>query len=185
VHGRDQVILQHFPRPQSGNRHMLLPVVGIDRRLMFHRRAQILNVVVSSLHHAAVLLEHADVSNLHALVGRVVAQLQLAPLLHARLALHPDARNRFLAASPVSLKTVMILQLLDDKRFLRVILLRIHDGRRVRVGQLHGNIAVRQNRRLGRRFGRSLAGLPGNGLLGAGLLGTGLLGAGGHGQRGY
>jgi hypothetical protein len=119
---RDQVIFQNFTRPQAGNGDVLLPVIGVDRRVVFDRGAQVLHCVVAGLDHGAVFFEHADVGNVDALVGRVVAELQLPPLLHAGFALHADARDSFFASGAVGLEAIAgRMHLLDDERLLRIV----------------------------------------------------------------
>ena len=45
------------------------------------------------LHDAAIFLQNPDIGNFDPLIGRVISHLQLAPLLHAGFALHPNAGN--------------------------------------------------------------------------------------------
>ena len=166
MHYRDHVVLEHFTRPQSRHCDMLLPVIGVDRRLAFHRGAEILHRVVSRLDHAAILLEHPNVRNLHPLVGRVVAQLQLSPLLHPGFALHTDAGNRLPASGAVALEAVARSQLLDDKGFLRVVGLLILGLRSFIRGLGSGRNSLCRFLRLCLRgwrpgIGRGLAGLQG------------------------
>ncbi len=91
VDHRDQVVFQHFPRPQSGHGDVLLPVIGVDRSVVLDGGAQILHGIVAGLDHGAVRLEDSHVRNLNPLVGRVIPHLKLSPLLQARLTLHPDS----------------------------------------------------------------------------------------------
>ena len=82
---------------------------------------KILHGVVAGLDHGAVFFQHADVGNLDALVGGVVAQLQLSPLLHAGFALHADAGDEFFAAGAVGLEAVAGVHLLDDEGLLGIV----------------------------------------------------------------
>src|ERR1035438_1270085 len=83
--------------------------------------AQILHGIVAGLDLAAILFKDAHVGNLDALVGGVVAFLQLSPLLHAGLALHANAGLGLFPSGAIGLKTVVRVHLLDDKRFLRIL----------------------------------------------------------------
>ena len=123
VNHRDHVILEHFAGAQAGHGDVLLTVVGVDGSFAFDGRAQILHGIVARLHHAAVGFDHADVGNLNALVGGVVAHLNLAPLLDSGLALHPDAGDGLFAARSIVFKAVDRTILLDDKGLLGIVVL--------------------------------------------------------------
>src|SRR5438132_3173692 len=103
---RDQVIFEHLARSQTGYCYVLLAIVGVDRRFALYRRAQVLHRILTGFDDGPVCFEDPDIRNLHTLVGRVVAHLQLAPLLHASLALHSYPGDRLPAASAVGLETI-------------------------------------------------------------------------------
>ena len=123
VNDGDRVVLEYFAGAQAGHGNVLHAKVGVNGSFALDGRAEILHGIVSRLHHAAIGLHHADVSNLNALVGGVVAQLNLAPLLHSSLTLHPDTSDRFFAARAVVLKAVAGAELLDYEGFLRIVVL--------------------------------------------------------------
>ena len=153
VRDRDQVVFQNFTRTQAGHGDVLLAVIGVDRRLVFDRGAQVLLCVLAGLDDGAVGFEHAHVSDVDALVGRVVAFLQLPPLLHAGFALHPDSRDSFFASGAVGFEAIGRMHLLDDKRLLRIVVrLGVRLFLRLGVGSGLGS-----SRR--RRFSRSRTGL--------------------------
>ena len=64
---------------------------------------------------------YANVRNLDPLVGGVVANHHLAPLLDARFALHFDSNKEFFPPGTVVFKLIAGMNLLYDERFLRVI----------------------------------------------------------------
>src|SRR5271165_2190911 len=98
VDDRNQVVLEDFAGAQAWHGNVLLAIVGVDRSFALDGGAQILHGIIAGLDDAAVFFKHTHVGNFDALVGGVVSDLYLAPLLHARLALHPDAGREFLAA---------------------------------------------------------------------------------------
>src|ERR1019366_8144700 len=113
--------------------------------------------------------DNADVGNLHAFVGGVVADWNLSPLLDSGLALHADASHRFLTARAIAFKAVTRAVLLDDKRLLGIVVLGVFRlggcGAdrlcRRRTCWLRGLLGFRRG--AGRRLGgliRSLRGLP-------------------------
>src|SRR3981081_4068890 len=121
VHHRDHVTFQHFARTQARNRNVLLTIVSVDRRFTFNRGAEILHRVITGLHDGAIFLENPDIGDLYPLVGGVIPNLQLTPLLDAGLTLHSNAGNRLSAPRAVAVKTITRAQLLDDKRFLGIV----------------------------------------------------------------
>jgi hypothetical protein len=132
---RDDVIFEHFPRTQARDCNVFLTVVGVDRSLLLKRSAQILDGIITRLHHSAVGFDNADVSNFDSFVGGVIPNLNLTPLLNSSLALHANSSDGFLAAGAVVFETVDGLVLLDDEGFLRVIVFCCFGSRSRGVGR--------------------------------------------------
>ena len=137
VDHRDHVVFEHFAGAQAGNGDVLLAVVGVDGSFALDGSTEILHGVVAGLDDGAVFFQNADVGNLDALVGGVVALLQLSPLLHAGFALHADAGGRLFASGAVGLEAVVRVHLLDDEGLLRIVGLR-------GVGDLSGGATDRR-----------------------------------------
>ena len=121
VDHRDHVVFENLAGTQAGNRDVLLAVVGVDGRFVLDGRTEILHRIVAGFHDCAVFFQHADVWNFYALVGGVIALLQLSPLLHAGFALHANAGGRLFAAGAVGFEAVVRVHLLDDEGFLGVV----------------------------------------------------------------
>ena len=72
-------------------------------------------------HCRAIQLQHPDKRNLHPLIGRVIADHHLSPLLDARLTLHLDLDVKFPASSAVIFKAIRSVYLLDHVSLLRMV----------------------------------------------------------------
>src|ERR1700722_7637607 len=129
VDHRAHVVFENVAGAKSGNRDVLLAEVGVDRSFVLDGSAEILHGIIAGFDHGAVGLKHAHVGNLDSLVGRVVAHLQLSPLLYSRLALHADAGDEFFAARAVGLEAVVGVEFFDDERLLRVVVAFVDDHR--------------------------------------------------------
>ncbi len=110
VDHRNHVVLKHFAGTQAGNGNVLLAVVGVDGSLAFDGSAQILDGIVAGLDDGSIFLENTHIGNLDALVGGVVALLELAPLLYAGFALHTNAGGGFFASGAVGFEAVARMQ---------------------------------------------------------------------------
>src|SRR5271155_4496799 len=103
---RYHVVFERFAGAQAGDGNVLLAIVGVDRSLLLQWSAEILHGIVAGLHHGAILFDDTDVGNLHPLVGGVVANLNLPPLLNSGLALHADASDGLFATGAIAFKAV-------------------------------------------------------------------------------
>ena len=151
-HG-DDVIFEHLAGTQARDSDVLLTVIGVDGSLLLKRSAQILNGIIPGLHHSAVGFDHADVSNFNPLIGGVVSNLNLTPLLNSGLALHANSSDGLLAPGAVIFETIDGFVLLDDKGFLRIVALcffgfRRRGRRRFRFSRLGALFRFRRKSRV-------------------------------------
>ena len=119
------LIFQNVTNSQTSDGDMLLAQITIERSLARNFRIEVLHVITRSHHCRTVRLSHAKKVNIDCFYRRLESKFDNAELLHTRFGLDTDSRGRFPSSSAVILKIDLCEFFLRDKRFLRIVGLRV------------------------------------------------------------
>ena len=115
------IVFQLLAGTQPRNGDVLLPVIGINRRLALKWNAEVLNRVGGCGHDRAICFVHTHVGDLNPLVGGVIPNYKLSPGLHTRFTLHLDSSANLVATGSIVFKSVGVLISFDNVCLLRMV----------------------------------------------------------------